>query len=168
MRWFEGKFKETDACCRAHDQCPYFIDHFETKYNYHNPYPWTLSHCDCDNKLYSCLKVTSWHTIKPMAPTLSNFHCFLLKYNTRKQIHLIFMYVRDTYKDGSEAAGQLVRGFASGGRAFKYRSRHTCSVIISNSDISTAKEDCTSRILGNDLKNRDIIQQTKIIQKLFI
>nr|XP_022343356.1 uncharacterized protein LOC111136645 isoform X2 [Crassostrea virginica] len=51
-----GKFKETDACCRAHDQCPYFIDHFETKYNYHNPYPWTLSHCDCDNKLYSCLK----------------------------------------------------------------------------------------------------------------
>lgn len=58
--FYSGKFKDTDACCRAHDQCPYFIDHFETKYNFHNPYPWTLSHCDCDNKLYSCLKVHAY------------------------------------------------------------------------------------------------------------
>lgn len=74
-----GKFKDTDSCCRAHDQCPYFIDHFETKYNFHNPYPWTLSHCDCDNKLYSCLKsvnTTAANEVGKLFFGLLNVNCF--------------------------------------------------------------------------------------------
>ena len=54
---FSGKYKETDMCCRNHDHCPYFLDHFEEKYHLRNPYPWTLSHCDCDDQLFKCLKV---------------------------------------------------------------------------------------------------------------
>ncbi|XP_060084805.1 uncharacterized protein LOC132564142 [Ylistrum balloti] len=51
-----GEHRATDSCCRTHDHCPYFIDHFETKYHYRNPYPWTMSYCNCDTGLYNCLK----------------------------------------------------------------------------------------------------------------
>lgn len=51
-----GEHRATDSCCRTHDHCPYFIDRWQTKYNYRNPYPWTLSYCGCDNALYNCLK----------------------------------------------------------------------------------------------------------------
>ncbi|XP_053375517.1 uncharacterized protein LOC128547297 [Mercenaria mercenaria] len=51
-----GVHNETDACCRTHDHCPYYIDRFQTKYHYFNHDPWTLSHCDCDQHLYDCLK----------------------------------------------------------------------------------------------------------------
>ncbi|KAL4223478.1 Protein interacting with cyclin A1 [Mactra antiquata] len=51
-----GVHNETDACCRTHDHCPYYIDRFETKFHYFNKYPWTLSYCECDQHLYDCLK----------------------------------------------------------------------------------------------------------------
>ncbi|XP_067668359.1 uncharacterized protein [Haliotis asinina] len=51
-----GTSRQTDACCRTHDHCPYFIDAFQSKYHYQNLYPWTLSLCDCDKALYQCLK----------------------------------------------------------------------------------------------------------------
>jgi len=50
-----GEHRATDACCRTHDHCPYYIDRFESKYHYYNAYPWTISHCDCDQHLFSCL-----------------------------------------------------------------------------------------------------------------
>ncbi|XP_062574552.1 group 3 secretory phospholipase A2-like [Saccostrea cucullata] len=74
-----GKFNATDACCRTHDHCPYFIDHFEEKYNYRNPYPWTLSHCDCDTKLYNCLKsvnTTAADEVGKLFFGLLNVNCF--------------------------------------------------------------------------------------------
>ena len=40
-----------------HNHCPYYIDRFETKFHYYNYHPWTVSHCDCDQQLYQCLKV---------------------------------------------------------------------------------------------------------------
>ncbi|XP_052802821.1 uncharacterized protein LOC128233010 isoform X1 [Mya arenaria] len=51
-----GVHNQTDACCRTHDHCPFYIDRFETKYHYYNKYPWTVSHCDCDQHLFDCFK----------------------------------------------------------------------------------------------------------------
>ncbi|KAL8605077.1 hypothetical protein ACOMHN_018878 [Nucella lapillus] len=51
-----GKFRQTDMCCREHDRCPYFIPKLTRKYKTFNKNPWTISHCDCDQQLFQCLK----------------------------------------------------------------------------------------------------------------
>jgi len=51
-----GPMADVDACCRAHDLCPYHIHAFETKDHYWNARPHTVSHCDCDNGFFDCLK----------------------------------------------------------------------------------------------------------------
>ncbi|XP_069135846.1 group 3 secretory phospholipase A2-like [Argopecten irradians] len=74
-----GEHRATDSCCRTHDHCPYFIDHFETKYHYRNPYPWTLSYCDCDMGLYNCLQkvnTTAANEVGEMFFGLLNVKCF--------------------------------------------------------------------------------------------
>ncbi|OWF48093.1 uncharacterized protein LOC110453547 [Mizuhopecten yessoensis] len=74
-----GEHRATDSCCRTHDHCPYFIDHFETKYNYRNPYPWTMSYCDCDQGLYDCLKgvnTTAANEVGKMFFGLLSVKCF--------------------------------------------------------------------------------------------
>lgn len=43
-----GPNKEADQCCQKHDQCPYMIEGFTTRYNLFNYRIHTLSHCDCD------------------------------------------------------------------------------------------------------------------------
>lgn len=43
-----GTNKEADQCCQKHDQCPYVIEGFSTRYNLFNYRMHTLSHCDCD------------------------------------------------------------------------------------------------------------------------
>ncbi|KAL3857992.1 hypothetical protein ACJMK2_012611 [Sinanodonta woodiana] len=74
-----GVHQATDACCRIHDHCPYFIDRFETKYNYRNMNPYTVSHCDCDQGLYDCLKkvhTTTSNEVGELFFGLLNVHCF--------------------------------------------------------------------------------------------
>jgi len=51
-----GEYADVDACCREHDHCPYSVAGFSTKDHYYNSYPTTVSHCDCDNKFFDCLK----------------------------------------------------------------------------------------------------------------
>ncbi|XP_067207162.1 phospholipase A2-like [Linepithema humile] len=51
-----GKFKKTDACCRAHDNCTSSLMGGEIKLNLHNNGIFTRSACTCDNEFYECLK----------------------------------------------------------------------------------------------------------------
>ncbi|XP_072320530.1 uncharacterized protein proca1 [Eucyclogobius newberryi] len=51
-----GEFAETDSCCRTHDHCPHVIHAFSSNYGYTN-FKWhSISHCDCDEALKSCLR----------------------------------------------------------------------------------------------------------------
>jgi len=50
-----GVHKDADRCCRAHDQCPYAIGAWSTKYALANWKIYTLSHCDCDRVFQECL-----------------------------------------------------------------------------------------------------------------
>uniref|UniRef100_A0AAV2IW49 Phospholipase A2-like central domain-containing protein n=1 Tax=Knipowitschia caucasica TaxID=637954 RepID=A0AAV2IW49_KNICA len=46
-----GVFSETDTCCREHDQCKDTILSFHSKFGVFNRNIFTMSHCDCDNRL---------------------------------------------------------------------------------------------------------------------
>ncbi|XP_015592989.1 phospholipase A2 [Cephus cinctus] len=50
-----GQFAESDACCRAHDNCQDIIEAMETKHNLTNPSFYTRVHCSCDEAFYDCL-----------------------------------------------------------------------------------------------------------------
>ncbi|XP_063813449.1 protein PROCA1 [Pseudophryne corroboree] len=51
-----GEHRETDMCCRTHDQCEHVIHPFTYSYGYRN-FRWhTISHCQCDNKFKECLR----------------------------------------------------------------------------------------------------------------
>lgn len=56
-----GTYKNLDKCCRAHDYCDTFIEAFKTKsfgpnnVKLQNPYPYTMSSCECDMKFRKCL-----------------------------------------------------------------------------------------------------------------
>lgn len=43
-----GLNSEEDKCCRTHDQCPFAIEGFSSRFNIFNYRLHTLSHCDCD------------------------------------------------------------------------------------------------------------------------
>ncbi|KAM3615476.1 uncharacterized protein V6R79_002860 [Siganus canaliculatus] len=51
-----GEFAETDSCCRIHDHCPHVIHAFSSNYG-HTNFKWhSISHCDCDDALKTCLR----------------------------------------------------------------------------------------------------------------
>lgn len=51
-----GLFRNTDICCKHHDQCPAFIRPGNELKGLRNTGLFTRSHCDCDQKFYTCLK----------------------------------------------------------------------------------------------------------------
>lgn len=51
-----GLFRNTDICCKQHDQCPAFIRSGSEFKGLHNNGLFTRSHCECDLKFYNCLK----------------------------------------------------------------------------------------------------------------
>ncbi|XP_053313045.1 protein PROCA1 [Spea bombifrons] len=51
-----GEHKETDTCCRTHDQCEHVIHPFSYNYGYRNMRWHTISHCQCDAKFKECLR----------------------------------------------------------------------------------------------------------------
>ncbi|XP_056631489.1 phospholipase A2-like [Diorhabda sublineata] len=51
-----GFERETDKCCRQHDNCPDVILGHQTKYNLTNPNFFTRLSCMCDVAFYNCLK----------------------------------------------------------------------------------------------------------------
>ncbi|KAG6449748.1 hypothetical protein O3G_MSEX006227 [Manduca sexta] len=50
-----GSARETDMCCREHDNCPDLILAGETKYNLTNSAFYTRLNCQCDEKFRLCL-----------------------------------------------------------------------------------------------------------------
>jgi len=50
-----GPLADLDACCRDHDLCPDDLEPGQTRHNITNDSPFTMSHCDCNNKFRSCL-----------------------------------------------------------------------------------------------------------------
>ncbi|EFN63988.1 Phospholipase A2 [Camponotus floridanus] len=54
-----GLFNDTDACCRAHDNCKYDIESDNTMGNLDNNGLFTRSACSCDHQFYNCLKKVS-------------------------------------------------------------------------------------------------------------
>ncbi|XP_022698231.1 uncharacterized protein LOC111265643 isoform X1 [Varroa jacobsoni] len=53
-----GASARTDHCCRQHDQCPYTLVAFERRWGLRNKSLFTMSHCKCDERFRSCLKMT--------------------------------------------------------------------------------------------------------------
>ncbi|XP_063223179.1 uncharacterized protein LOC134531406 [Bacillus rossius redtenbacheri] len=51
-----GLDASADRCCRAHDICPVKVRGRDTRYNITNNGMFTRSHCECDKRLYQCLK----------------------------------------------------------------------------------------------------------------
>ncbi|CAG0889705.1 unnamed protein product [Darwinula stevensoni] len=51
-----------DVCCRTHDACPYSVLSFDTEYGLYNFRPYTISHCDCDERFRTCLKMIGSET----------------------------------------------------------------------------------------------------------
>ncbi|XP_029155239.1 phospholipase A2-like [Nylanderia fulva] len=54
-----GRYNDTDACCRAHDNCRNNIIAGEIKLNLINNGLFTRSSCACDDEFFHCLKTTS-------------------------------------------------------------------------------------------------------------
>jgi len=77
-----GEHAEADQCCQKHDQCPYIIEGFTTKFNYFNFRIHTLSICDCDEKFMHCLKAANESTATMVGKVFFNVvntECFDLK-----------------------------------------------------------------------------------------
>ncbi|VDI18748.1 secretory phospholipase A2 [Mytilus galloprovincialis] len=51
-----GSLDTLDSCCRTHDNCPININAFEKDYGILNIGTSTVSHCDCEDVLYECLR----------------------------------------------------------------------------------------------------------------
>ncbi|XP_011313038.1 phospholipase A2 [Fopius arisanus] len=51
-----GTYNRTDACCRAHDNCPDFMKPRETRHGLTNPSSSSSLSCECDREFYQCLK----------------------------------------------------------------------------------------------------------------
>ncbi|KAM6901434.1 group 3 secretory phospholipase A2 [Lycodopsis pacificus] len=74
-----GVFAETDSCCREHDQCKHTVPSFHSQFGIFNSNLFTMSHCDCDNKLHSCLAQANDSISDVVGYTffnLLNVHCF--------------------------------------------------------------------------------------------
>ncbi|KAK9532217.1 hypothetical protein VZT92_009614 [Zoarces viviparus] len=74
-----GVFADTDSCCREHDQCKHTILSFHSQFGIFNSNLFTMSHCDCDNKLHSCLMQANDSMSDMVGYTffnLLNVHCF--------------------------------------------------------------------------------------------
>lgn len=81
-----GLFRNTDICCKQHDQCPSFIKSGSEFKGLRNTGLFTRSHCDCDIKFYNCLKRTDTIISNKIGYTYFNIlrpQCFRKDYPIR-------------------------------------------------------------------------------------
>ncbi|XP_059608681.1 uncharacterized protein LOC132256346 isoform X1 [Phlebotomus argentipes] len=78
-----GGFSKADRCCRQHDKsCPFWITGFQTKYGIFNWRVGTLSHCKCDYRFRTCLKMADSPDANIVGKIFFNIvqsKCFILK-----------------------------------------------------------------------------------------
>uniref|UniRef100_A0A8C5N0F7 phospholipase A2 n=1 Tax=Leptobrachium leishanense TaxID=445787 RepID=A0A8C5N0F7_9ANUR len=78
-----GEHRETDTCCRTHDQCEHVIHPFSYNYGYRNLRWHTISHCECDNKFKECLRRVNDTVSRVVGQTFFNIiqvQCFEFTY----------------------------------------------------------------------------------------
>ncbi|XP_030378113.1 phospholipase A2 [Scaptodrosophila lebanonensis] len=71
-----------DKCCRKHDHCQLYIPAMSNRYELFNYRPYTLSHCSCDRRFRTCLKMAGdedANTIGKLFFNMVQTHCFVLK-----------------------------------------------------------------------------------------
>ncbi|XP_055845723.1 acidic phospholipase A2 PA4 [Episyrphus balteatus] len=77
-----GGASSADKCCRRHDHCQHNIPGMATKYDLFNYRPFTLSHCSCDRRFHTCLKMASNSDANMVGKLFFNVvqtQCFVLK-----------------------------------------------------------------------------------------
>ncbi|XP_060662829.1 uncharacterized protein LOC132795901 [Drosophila nasuta] len=77
-----GGASMADKCCRTHDHCQKFIPALSTRYELFNYRPYTLSHCKCDRRFRTCLKMAhdeDANTIGKLFFNMVQTQCFVLK-----------------------------------------------------------------------------------------
>ncbi|XP_059482405.1 uncharacterized protein LOC132200744 isoform X2 [Neocloeon triangulifer] len=77
-----GVLATTDKCCRRHDHCPLLIGGFESRFGFYNIHPFTLSHCACDERFRTCLKMSGTGAANMVGKLFFNVvqtKCFVLK-----------------------------------------------------------------------------------------
>ncbi|XP_055914327.1 acidic phospholipase A2 PA4 [Eupeodes corollae] len=77
-----GGASSADKCCRRHDHCQHNIPAMATKYDLFNYRPFTVSHCSCDRRFHTCLKMASDSDANMVGKLFFNvvqIQCFVLK-----------------------------------------------------------------------------------------
>lgn len=77
-----GGASAADRCCRKHDHCHAFIPAMSNRYNLFNYRPYTLTHCSCDRRFRTCLKMAGdlhANTIGQMFFNVMRSQCFILR-----------------------------------------------------------------------------------------
>uniref|UniRef100_A0A1B0AN24 phospholipase A2 n=1 Tax=Glossina palpalis gambiensis TaxID=67801 RepID=A0A1B0AN24_9MUSC len=77
-----GGASSTDKCCRKHDHCKVYINAMSNRYDLFNYRPYTLSHCSCDRRFRTCLKMANDHDAKTIGKLFFNIaqmQCIVLR-----------------------------------------------------------------------------------------
>lgn len=76
-----GGASMADKCCRTHDHCKLYIPAMSNRFDLFNYRPYTLSHCNCDRRFRTCLKMANdedANTIGKLFFNLVQTQCFVL------------------------------------------------------------------------------------------
>ncbi|XP_031638977.1 phospholipase A2 hemilipin isoform X1 [Contarinia nasturtii] len=77
-----GGASKADKCCRRHDHCKFNIYAMTTKWRLFNYRPFTISHCSCDMRFRTCLKMADSPDATMVGKLFFNIvqtKCFVLK-----------------------------------------------------------------------------------------
>lgn len=77
-----GGASSADKCCRKHDHCQLYIPAMSNRFELFNYRPYTLSHCNCDRRFRTCLKMANDEDAKTIGKLFFNMvtsQCFILK-----------------------------------------------------------------------------------------
>lgn len=80
-----GGASRADMCCRQHDYCKLNIPGMATKWDLFNYRPYTISHCSCDQRFRTCLKMADSSDANMVGKLFFNIvqsKCFVLKPET--------------------------------------------------------------------------------------
>ncbi|XP_041782277.1 uncharacterized protein LOC121598957 isoform X2 [Anopheles merus] len=80
-----GGASRADMCCRTHDHCKYMIPPMSTNFQTFNIRPFTISHCACDSRFRTCLKLADSKDANLVGKLFFNvmqMKCFVFKPET--------------------------------------------------------------------------------------